>query len=140
MRAWKQNAASQRTCFLYDGNVPARELDANGRVHATNGCGPTSLLARVGNPTDVTVLSTWEPCADLAQTSIPGGHLPLTGRTGRAPKTGSYSNPFRDFGGQLSKRFCGNGHARFLNPGPIGTRGGRRMLGPSLQGDRGHPP
>jgi YD repeat-containing protein len=72
LRAWKENS-SNRSYFLYDGIVPAIELNSSGSVTATNTFGPAGLVSRRTGSTSV--FYNYDSEGNIAQRSDSSGSV-----------------------------------------------------------------
>jgi RHS repeat-associated protein len=140
LRAWKQSV-NGRTYFLYDGILPAVELDSSGAVTATNTFGASGLASRRTGSTSV--FYGFDSEGNIAQRSDNGGTVVsnhLTSAHGSI-LSGTLSEPFgykAQFGYYtdletgielLTHRYYDQNAGRFLTRDPIGHDGGINLYG-----------
>ena len=139
MRAWKQNASSVRTYFLYDGARPVCELNSSGTVTAVNTFGANGLISRatISGGTPTPTYYTFDTTGSVAQRTDSSGAVTSSDLydsfgVGLSPPP----DPF-GFGAQFGyytdsetglilcgQRYYDPATARWLTRDPIGYAGG----------------
>lgn len=146
LRAWKQNSASVRTYFLYDGLTPIIEMDGSGNAKAVNTFGANGLVSRRDVSTGTSVFYTFDERGNTTQRLDASGTV-LSSRIydsfgaglGVSPSTG---DPYDGFGAQsgyytdvetdlilCTWRYYDPTLGRWLTRDPIGYRGGVNLYG-----------
>lgn len=143
-RAWKL-ASGSKSYYLYSGDVPVCEMDANGNITAVNTFGPNGLLSRSQGPSESSIdyIYTYDPQGNVVQVIDSDAQIVATMAYDAYgnPLNGSSTNPTPyGYGGQAgyytdsetglilaTYRYYDPQEGRWINRDPIGYAGGMNL-------------